>query len=507
MNVLDFISDSPRNYIFHKTSNKTKFGGILTLIYIFVLILIIVGYLYDYFVNKQYEFGSYYKYLDDEEKEKEENEFNPMINFTYFIWDGKMALDIKNKSSMEKLEEFNKKFIACEYNKFFEDNSHICEEIIFGDGDAKKINDIKFIIGYRCKNKYKCLEQKEGDEEYYNYNPLMFSFLYLNKILDYENDDFPVIDGLLRYDIIFNPFDVVSLNFDWNVFNFEEKMGIFSRIMNLFLKKKTSDYYGSFTMGEKINIKNNFNYGIKYSYNNSIHYMKPFLVIQTENDLEGKTIYYRTGVSILDYIANIAALAASLFNILSKAYSLIYSKNFDNYKIIEKILSKEIKKPINLNLKSNIDTYSSYDKNIKIQNLENNTLTDEENYNKENLIINESENSEDLNNNEKEEQEEIEEIGNLNHNENIINKLPRLRFFDFIFNNIYCGKSCKFSKKQNLINSTNEILYYYFSVENILYNQIKFECLMEDYIWNNPELKSIQKNNLIAELRKHMIIK
>ena len=49
-----------------------------------------------------------------------------------------MDLDFENKSSMEKLEEFNKKFIACEYNKFFEDNSHICEERIFDDGDAKK---------------------------------------------------------------------------------------------------------------------------------------------------------------------------------------------------------------------------------------------------------------------------------------------------------------------------------------------------------------------------------
>ena len=397
MNVLDFISDSPRNYIFHKTSNKTKFGGILTLIYIFVLILIIVGYLYDYFVNKKYEFGSYYKYLDDEEKEKEENEFNPMINFTYFIWDGKMALDIENKSSMEKLEEFNKNFIACEYDKFFENDSHICEEITlldFQNWNKKKINEIEFIIGYKCKNKYTCIDKKEGDEEYYNHNPFFLSIFYQNKILNYENDDFPVIDEDLSFNIFFNPFNLDFFYLDWNVFNFEEKTGIFSRLMNLFFKKRTSDYYGSFTKGEKMNLKTNFNYGTGYNYNNSIHYMKPFLFIGTNNDLDGKTIYYRKGESIFDYIANIAALGASLFNILSKAYSVIYSKNFDNYKIIEKILSKEIKKPINLNLKRSIDTYSSFDKNIKIQNLENNTLTDEENYNKENLIINESENSE-----------------------------------------------------------------------------------------------------------------
>ena len=89
MNFLDFISDSPKNYIFHKGSNKTNLGGIISLIYLIILLLIFIGYLYDYFVNNSYEFTSYYKYINETDMQNEENkeEFNPMINsrFLYLM--------------------------------------------------------------------------------------------------------------------------------------------------------------------------------------------------------------------------------------------------------------------------------------------------------------------------------------------------------------------------------------------------------------------------------------
>ena len=76
--------------------------------------------------------------------------------------------------------------------------------------------------------------------------------------------------------------------------------------------------------------------------------MKPILIIHSEkflvnelNKQEGKTIIYRRVTSFWDYLANIAALGASFLNIVSKVFSIIYSKNFDNYKIIDNILSKE----------------------------------------------------------------------------------------------------------------------------------------------------------------------
>ena len=85
----------------------------------------------------------------------------------------------------------------------------------------------------------------------------------------------------------------------------------------------------------------------------------------------------------------------------------------------------------------------------------------------------------------------------------LISKLPKLRFFDFFFNNIY-SKCCVYIKRQKLIDSCDNILYKYYSIENILYNQILFDNLMKDYQWNNPNLKSIHKNELIISLNKYV---
>ena len=44
MNSLDIFSDSPRYFIFQKETNKTNFGGVLTLF--FSIIMILISFLY-----------------------------------------------------------------------------------------------------------------------------------------------------------------------------------------------------------------------------------------------------------------------------------------------------------------------------------------------------------------------------------------------------------------------------------------------------------------------------
>ena len=71
MNVIDIISNSPKIYIFQKSSNKTNLGGVFTLIYFLFLSGIFIGYLYDYYVYEKYEYNFFYKYFSDEQiKEK-----------------------------------------------------------------------------------------------------------------------------------------------------------------------------------------------------------------------------------------------------------------------------------------------------------------------------------------------------------------------------------------------------------------------------------------------------
>ena len=48
MRKLDFLSNFPKAYIFQQSSNKTTFGGFLTIIYVFIVLLIAFTYVYNY---------------------------------------------------------------------------------------------------------------------------------------------------------------------------------------------------------------------------------------------------------------------------------------------------------------------------------------------------------------------------------------------------------------------------------------------------------------------------
>ena len=205
---------------------------------------------------------------------------------------------------------------------------------------------------------------------------------------------------------------------------------------------------------------------------------RPVMGLEIMNPLEGIHKYKRNSISILDYLANIASLGMSLFSGFCKVFTLIYSKHFDNYKIIDNLLSKQFIKQYEFNNLENISNSENNDKQTK---------NNERIFSNEDLIINDVD----------EKTEYILE----NEDDKMVTKLPKLTFFDFIFNNVY-SNCCGYIKRQKLIDSCDEILYRYYSIENILYNQILFEHLIKDYKWNNPEMKSIHKNQFIKNLKK-----
>ena len=207
------------------------------------------------------------------------------------------------------------------------------------------------------------------------------------------------------------------------------------------------------------------------------------------NILDGIHLYKRKAITLMDYLANIAALGSTIFNLLTKIFGTLYSKNFDNYKIVENILSKEIKKVRKVKLNDKIESKF---------NLESNLIDDDIEENYKNNLYNDR-NS--LNN----ENDDKNDVDNMNEDEDVdkISKLPKLRFYEFFFNLVY-SKCCTYIKRQKLIDTCDQILSNYFSIENILYNQILFENLLTDYHWNNPKLKSIHENELILELNKYI---
>ena len=192
-------------------------------------------------------------------------------------------------------------------------------------------------------------------------------------------------------------------------------------------------------------------------------------------------MYTRNKISIFDPIANICALVTTLYGIITFIFYLIYSRNFDSYKIVEKILSN-CAKPYNEEKIGEIE-------------LTNKIIHDLDDDKKDTL----------LNINEKDEKDNKYEINNIKEDKittdtKSLFKLPKFRFYSFIYNNIYFEKWCT-SSTQEIISSCKDIISKYYSIDAVIYNQLRLENLFRDYKWNNPKLNSIENNDLIFKIK------
>ncbi len=91
MRSLDFLSESPKSLIFNQGSNKTFFGGALSLIYLIIVLIIAIFYLINYLMSDKYsvEYGFYQDILDiNKEKEMmQSDDYNPNMQFSHVITD------------------------------------------------------------------------------------------------------------------------------------------------------------------------------------------------------------------------------------------------------------------------------------------------------------------------------------------------------------------------------------------------------------------------------------
>ena len=161
-----------------------------------------------------------------------------------------------------------------------------------------------------------------------------------------------------------------------------------------------------------------------------------------------------------------------------------YYKNFSNYKIIGKILDYS-KKPIQKIKLSSDFNISKFDEDKKDQLKDIEPLIEKTSEEKK-INIKNNEICEDISEND------------IDDNNSIV--LNKLSFFDFFFNNVYC-KCCKKIRNQEIINSVNEVVFKYLSIDSLLYNQLKLEKFFMDYKWNNPKLKNILNNKMIMKIK------
>ena len=471
---LDFLSESPKIFIFQNVKNKTNFGGILFLIYIAVMIFISLLYLADYSMNEKYSYEALTIYnrtnVSYDESFAKDKELNPILNISieFFDSDKFALLEYSSGNLLEDLPKY-------EFSKQFSEND--------------------IIIYYKCGQDSKCT----SFEEYYNNSGYLANYGQVNityhgyKINHtheppvYEDDS-----GNLNSKILSLKngegkgikIGYKNRTYEWEVIKYRDQKSLFDSVT----KRKTEFTFGKikdnfFNYTEYDNYVNEVFLKRSYSKDEYFYYL-PIEGFYFNNPNNDYFLYKRTKISFLDVIAKIGALFSTIKFFFAFAFSF-YSKNFNNYTIVNNIFNphKKLIKSIN---------YSS-DNNISINDLDNDSpLIDEKSQeNKENKNV---ENINDnVNYNEK-------QYSNENNSDASSFALNKLSFYDFFFNNIY-SKCCKRMRNQEIINMTNKIVYKYLSIDSMLINQMKIENLFKDYKWNNPLLNNVQNNKMIDELK------
>ena len=471
MHGFDFLSDSPKTLIFEKTSNKTNFGGVLTIIYLLIVLILIIIYMVDYAINPKYSVVYTYEHQFKTDNESiinrnKNKDLNPKVSFNL-----KMGSNI-NQSHFGVLST--------------DSSTGEDYQVEFGKDYTENLYNLLFMIFYECNSTSNTSEGKcdlNDDEIERNKNLNSYSIIlnYTGQKVDHQNPDSPLENIYIQNNFAFSINDKMTFSFlRWKNIKYTEERGIsgmFDRWFGI-----SNEFYGGSFMDPLV-----YNFEIS-------EYFKQFeklgakllavIMMNKEDPNNYYDLYSRTKKGIFDPIANICSLALTIYNGFIFIFCGFYSPNYDNYKIIEKILGKNekpyMKKEINEN-DYKLELSNDVDK-------------------KDALLV-----PNDDNNNE----EKILENGkgkDINNDDNIIEPKEfkissELHFYDFLFNNFYIKKCCD-SNKQNFLNICNEIISKYNSVDYILYNQIKLENLFKDYKWNDPKLNDIQNNKLIMDLNR-----
>ena len=490
MKTIDFLSNSPNNYIFQKETYKTNFGGFLSLFFSIIMLIITASYIIDYALNDKYEI-EYLKIIDQTDEEEitimnEDPNLNPTLEFTFSV--------------LSPLTKITQNFLI-----IYQDNNGDME---FGDPGTyhyssdlgqvtydfflnASVSNLTMFFAYYCGNDPKCTI---NDEEYHiteNSN-IYYQLSAPIALIDHSSSNPFLYYKILKafsYDSTFKQYK--RYVYEWNVIKYKEKKGI-SRIFDNILGLKTEYLAGD------INDFGKFESSEFIVNDEEGNYFRILALFRMINNHWMHDEYRRRKITLLDVLSKIGALFVPIKMIFASIYQF-YSKNFENYKIIESILNKT-KKPYKENkiktsieLAENILDEPDKDKNTSINNSKISTPLIDSNLDDYRITNAKSKNIDNKNPNV---DEEIKE----NNPERI---LPKYSFIQFFLNNCYC-KCCrrKKYKKQEILRLCNDTIKKYLSVDSILINQIVFENLIKYHKSNNNSLNNIDNNELILNLKE-----
>jgi len=348
MNNLDFLNTPPQYYILGKRTNKTKFGGILFLIYLIIMLFISLIYILDYALNEKYDIESYLidTFFENHRKDPDfdESKINPDINPKV---DFDIALIIKDDKNMNINELMNNTFLVYdntfykgslkekfyitwpfhEYLLNFYVTKNIFESITFA---PQLYKDMQII--YKCNNS-NCSNLNISFFDSINIKTKNFEIINNSPIPILIKDDCFYQDNTICDSYAFESFKdnkTLMLDLILSTIVYEEKKGISRLVDKLF--NKSSKYeisyigeYSSYTIdyGHK---DNDSWFGLDNNGSNNdneeeeIDY-KDYHILSVINTLPGNKYlkYRRTKIGFMDVLAKLGALFGT-FNTIFKLF-------------------------------------------------------------------------------------------------------------------------------------------------------------------------------------------
>ena len=227
MNCLDFLSKSPNALIFGQKSSKTNLGGVLTVIYLIIVLIIAVAYLFDYGVNNKYSvlYVSEHGFISNEEAIERFNDekLNPEITFKIHF---STNVNINN-------------FLLVKFDVINQDES--VNEL--GKEYQTKPLNFYYAIMYKCPNNYTNCTLREED----NVGGLKYFITVLNYTgvkIDHQNE-IPLQKNYAQETIAFGFGDKITLNMlKWKTIIYEEEKGLFGTFEKNILGKSNKLYGG-----------------------------------------------------------------------------------------------------------------------------------------------------------------------------------------------------------------------------------------------------------------------
>ena len=451
----DFLSSSPKNLIFRKPSNKNCCG--VACFFTFFSLSFIVGivFIMKFLSESKYSISYTHFRNDNDPSLKNKTNWNNEVIFMYYI------------------STYNEKNHTYEYknlgNNFKLKNTFTDEKIPAQSSDRTKIQYFDYELIYECKE-HKCQIEE-------NLNNTYLDLYFQVDELDYQSSS-PIKKLIYSRSIQItkNQYRITKFNFKRVLL---QDIGLFSEKNYTVL---SFDYFTS-------NAYDNSNINL-YKDKTGKTYIPlgniRFEIEKREAFEKTESWYYykRTEKSFMKVFSDICAIIQFIYTIINLLYLNLYSNFYDNYQIINHILSgKEEKIKRNINISKNINSQT----------------------NRENLVDNENQ----------------DDIINIDNNDNNEKKppvksnseyLPEANCESFIKSSLYsiccscvccssfCPRCTGISKDQILIKNCNEIVEEFYSIEHIIYNQILLENLLEDYRWNNENLKDYKKHEKLITL-------